>query len=95
MKSLKLHFESLLDDDDVFFDPENDKKYIEEWIRNNYNIAGKLTISDDFVVNSDRYVYVINKNITSLTNNLFRWGKLDGSFDCSGCEKLKSLEGAP
>ena len=95
MKSLKFHFESLLDDDDVFFDPANDKKYIEEWIRNNYNIVGKLTISDDFVVNSDRYVYVVNKNITSLTNNLFRWGNLDGSFDCSGCHNLKSLKGAP
>ena len=95
MKSLKFHFESLLDDDDVFFDPANDKKYIEEWIRNNYNIVGKLTISDDFVVNSDRYIYVVNKNITSLTNGMFKWGKLDGSFDCSGCTKLKSLEGAP
>ena len=95
MKSLKLHFESLLDDDDVFFDPKNDKKVIEGWIRNNYNIAGKLTISDDFVVNSDRYVYVVNKNITSLTNGMFKWGNLDGSFDCSGCHNLKSLEGAP
>ena len=95
MKSLKFHFESLLDDDDVFFDPANDKKYIEEWIRNNYNIVGKLTISDDFVVNCDRYVYVENKNITALTNGMFKWGNLDGSFDCSDCTKLKSLEGAP
>ena len=95
MKSLKLHFESLLDDDDVFFDPANDKKYIEEWIRNNYNIVGKLTISDDLVVNCDRYVYVENKNITALTNGMFKWGNLDGSFDCSDCTKLKSLEGAP
>ena len=44
MKSLKLHFESLLDSDDSFYDPVNDKKFIEWWINNNYIIHGKLTI---------------------------------------------------
>ena len=29
MKSLKLHFESLLDDDDIFYNPENDRKAVE------------------------------------------------------------------
>ena len=42
--------ESLLDSDDSFYDPVNDKKFIEWWINNNYIIHGKLTISDDFVV---------------------------------------------
>ena len=41
MKSLKLHFESLLDDDDVFYDPENDKKVIENAARDMAAIAGQ------------------------------------------------------
>ena len=57
MKSLKLCFESLLDDEDIFLDPKNDKKVIEEWIRNNYKITGKLIISDDFVVDCKGSVY--------------------------------------
>ena len=94
MKSLKFHFESLLDDDDIFLDHENDKKVIEEWILNNYDITGKLTISDDFVVDCDKYVYVENKNITSLTNGIFRWGKVRGHFYCNHCENLITLEGS-
>ena len=77
MKSLKLHFESLLDDDDIFYDP---KKEIENWIRNNYNITGNLTISDDFVVDCSGRVYIRNKSITSLTNGLFRWRNVGKDF---------------
>ena len=78
-----LHFESLLDDDDIFLDPENDKKVIEEWIKDNYIIRGKLTISDDLVVNCDGEVRIKNKSITSLTNGLFRWSYVDKSFYCN------------
>ena len=95
MKSLKLHFESLLDDDDIFLDPMNDKKQVESWIRDNYRIYGNLTISDDFVVDCDRGVYVKNRNIESLTNGMFRWGYVGGNFICNNCNKLKPLEGAP
>ena len=100
MRSVKNYIEtslneSLLDDDDIFLDPENDKKVIEEWIKNNYRFSSKLTISDDFVVSCTRNVTVKNKSITSLTNGLFRWGKVDGFFDCGNCKNLKSLEGAP
>ena len=95
MKSLKLYFESLLDDEDIYLDPKNDKKVVEEWIKNNYKIDGNLTISDDFVVDCTRNVTVKNKSITSLTNGLFSWGEVDGFFECSNCKNLKSLEGAP
>ena len=95
MKSLKLYFESLLDDDDIYLDPENDKKVIEEWIKDNYNFSGKLTISDDLVVDCDKYVYVKNRYITSLTNGLFRWGYVGDGFNCSYCKNLTSLKGAP
>ena len=86
--------ESLLDDDDVFYNPENDKKEIEKWIRNNYNIVGKLTISDDFVVDCSGDVTIKNRNMESLTNGLFRWGRIRRRFYCSHCS-IASLEGAP
>ena len=96
MKSLSTCFESILDDDDIFLDPENDKKVIEEWIKNNYRFSSKLTISDDFVVdcNGNVGVYVKSRNIESLTNGLFRWGNVEGNFTCS-FTSITSLEGAP
>ena len=95
MKTLNVYLESLLDDDDVFYDPENDKKAIEDWINNNYKIVGDLTISDDFVVDCKGSVYVKNISTTSLTNGLFRWGNVSITFSCNGCSKLTSLEGSP
>ena len=95
MKSLKLHLESLLDDDDIFFDPENDKKVIEEWIMKHYTITGRLIISNDFEVSCTGRVSVNDKSITSLTNGMFKWGEISSSFICSRCNNLTSLEGAP
>ena len=87
--------ESLLDDDDKFYGSNSDKKIIEGWIHDNYRVTGELTISDDFVVNCTGHIVIKNKSITALTNGLFRWAKVDGDFHCSGCKKLKSLEGGP
>ena len=85
----------LLCTDDIFYDQINDKRVIEEWIKSNYNIYGKLTISDDFIVDCTGEVDVNNKSITSLTNGMFRWGKVGTDFNCTYCDKLTSLEGAP
>ena len=87
--------ESLLDDDDAFYDPKNDKNLIVDWIKSNYKITGKLTISDDFIVDCSGAVKVKNKTITSLTNGLFRWAKVGGDFLCDDCKNLTSLNGAP
>ena len=73
----------------------NDKRVIEEWIKSNYKIEVKLTISDDFVVDCSGGVAVYNKSIESLTNGLFRWGKVMGNFSCGECMNLISLKGAP
>ena len=99
MRSIKNYIEtslneSLLDDDDIFLDPENDKNVVKELIKSHYKNTGKLTISDDLVVDCTGGVYVKNKSITSLTNGLFRWGKVDGNFTCSFTQ-ITSLEGAP
>ena len=105
MKSLKQYIdvkyienhtnESILDDEDVLLDPERDKEIIESWIGDNYKIGGRLKINDDLTVDCSGDVMVKNKNITSLTNGLFRWGKVDGCFGCSGCKNLTSLECSP
>ena len=95
MKSLKLCFESLLDDDDIFYKPKNYKRIIRDWIKDNCETKGKLTISDDFVVDCAGHVSVKDKSITSLTGNLFHWGNIGGNFSCSNCNNLISLERAP
>ena len=40
-------------------------------------------------------VNVKNKNITSLTNELFKFGTVSEHFYCGYCKSLTSLEGAP
>ena len=106
MKSLNVYLESIIDNDDVylesllddeykFYGANSDKKMVESWIRDNYKIDGKLTISDDLVVDCNNTVKIKNKSITSLTNGLFRWGNVGKSFLCNGCKSLISLEGAP
>ena len=61
MKSIKNYIEtslneSLLDDEDIFYGANSDKKVIESWIRNNYRIYGNLTISNDLVVEDRKSV---------------------------------------
>ena len=94
MKSLDTCLESLLDDEDIFYRTNSDKKVIEGWIRDNYRIRDKLTISDDLIVDCSGSVDVRYKNITSLTNGLFRWGNVGGNFTC-GYTQITSLKGAP
>ena len=94
IKSLNVYLESLLDDDDVYLS-KTDDEIIKKYINNNYTITGRITIPDDFVVNCKGSVLVKNLSITSLTNGLFRWGKVGGNFICALCDNLTSLEGAP
>ena len=99
MKSLR---ESLLDNDLV--DKTDEiiiKNEIEEFLKANYNCRGSIKISekpnkdDLYEVSSNSAVEVTNKNIISLTNGMFIWSTVDGSFFCNNCKFLKSLEGAP
>ena len=94
MKTLDMHFKFILDNDDAYFSG-SDKLIVREWIMDNYHINGKLIISDDLIVDCSGDVSVENINIDSLTNGLFRWGEVGGSFVCQCCNNLKTLEGAP
>ena len=99
MKTLKHYInttnESILDDEDVLLDPERDKEIIKSWIEDNYKIGGRLKINNDYTVDCSGDVVVKNLNIESLTNGMFRWGKVGRGFNCSFCEKLTSLKGSP
>ena len=67
--------ESLFDDEDVLSDPKRDKIIVENWISQNYKISGQLEILHDdiYTVNCSGDVIVKNRDITSLTNGMFRW----------------------
>lgn len=95
MKTLNTYLESLLDDEDVLSDPKRDRIIVENWIKENYTVNDALKINDVFVVSCKGSVVVKNKNITSLTNGMFRWGEVGGGFYCCNCGKLASLEGSP
>ena len=91
--------ESILDDEDVVFNDDNIKSEIEKFIKDNYRcsrfvISNKPNKDGKFVVDGNS-IQVINNNIVSLTNNFFIWGKVTRYFNCSSCNSLKSLEGAP
>lgn len=85
---------SIFDDDIVTrkADPEEclkedyriESPEIEEKEKNTYivNCKGDVTIKP-------------NEKVESLTRDIYRFGSIQGNFDCSGCPNLKSLEGAP
>ena len=93
MKTFKIHIkESIFNDiKDIV---SNDTALIEQFLKDNYDIRGSYTIKDN-VVDVKGHVIVKNEKIESLTNGLFRFGTVNGNFYCTGCPKLKTLEGAP
>ena len=94
MKSLKHYIiESLNTSKNV----EDIQLKAEEYINANYTVSGKLSfenVNGVCIVNCDGDVEVKNKEIKRLTNG-FKWGEINGKFDCSYCRSIKSLEGAP
>ena len=98
MKTLKEYIiEGILDIEDNI-ENLNVKSLIEDFIKENYEIKyEKPQIKkkgDKYIVSTKGDVFVINENITELTNGLFEWGEVKG-FYCANCTSLKSLNGAP
>jgi hypothetical protein len=92
--------ESLLDVDDFDLDRtikiENIKKFIDEnYEIESYTISKKPNKDGKYVVDSNGSIAVENEKITNLTNDLFVWGEVGGSFYCYCCGSLTSLNGAP
>ena len=103
MKTLKEYLnehsltEGILDVEDNL-DKDYIKIQIEDFIKENYKITGKLKINlikDIYIVDCNKRVEVKNRDIESLTNGFFEWGEVNGFFDCSNCRSLIYLEGAP
>ena len=96
MKSL---YESLLDDFDTLnsnIDPKKEiKLFIEDNYSGEYEISAKPNKDGLYEVSAKKRISVKNTNITTLTNDLFIWDKIGGDFDCSYCNSLTSLKGAP
>ena len=96
MKTLR---ESLLDDDLITKTDKIIKDEIKAFLKENYNglikISKKPNVDGKYEVSSTKNITVKNRNITSLTNGMFIWSTVDGSFGISYCDSLKSLEGAP
>ena len=93
MKNLKEYIlESLLDDEEDLID--NNDALIRDFLEKNYTIYGSYIIKNN-VVDAKGDVMVKNDKISSLTNGLFEFGKVDGNFNCACCNSLTSLEGAP
>ena len=61
MKILDMSFKFILNDDDTYLS-NIDKLIVREWIMDNYHINGKLTISDDLIVDCSGDVSVENIN---------------------------------
>ena len=96
---MKTLYESLLDDDLIGKTDNMIKDEIEAFLKENYK--GSIKISNfpnkdgKYEVSSSTNIEVKNKKIASLTNEYFVWVEVDRHFDCSYCNKLTSLKGAP
>lgn len=93
---------SLLDDETEIIE-RCDREVITNFIKENYMTSSPVIIgvsidkdpNGSWIVNVKGSISVKNKKIESLTNGLFRFGIVTGSFYCVNCRKLKSLEGGP
>ena len=91
---------SILDKDPEFF--ENcDKDIIMRFISDNYwTLPESVTIRLDentgmYIVDINGPVALGNKKLKSLTNGIFRFGTINGSFFCVGSDYLENLDGRP
>ena len=92
-----IYNESILDDEEDLVN-NSPIEIIEKFIKDNYKVVGKLNIKEvdnKYIVDYRGNVEVSNIKIEQLTNEFFKWGKVGGSFSCSFCESLTSLQGAP
>ena len=104
MLIMKTLYESLLDDFENVESSTDYKEQVIQFLKDNYSNPNKFKVSNQ--PNKDGYyevdcsevnfnVVVTNKNITSLTNDLFVFVNVKGTFECVYCKKLTSLKGAP
>ena len=71
---------------------DDEANRIQEFI-NKQREPESIYITDGNVINSKGYIFIRN---TDLVNGKlpFKFGRVDGYFDCDGCPSLTSLKGA-
>lgn len=106
MKELKEYIYEGILDIDTNVDQAGNIAIVKNFIKENYNINDyngqanvdireERTKDGKFIVDAQYCdVIISDKDIKSLTNDMFVWG-IVGNFYCDDCSKLKSLEGAP
>lgn len=87
--------ESLLDDEDELVN--DNTTLIEQFLNDNYIIKGTYTIKNGIVdVNGNiRISWDVQNDITSLTDDIFEFGTINGDFNINDCINLKTLKGGP
>ena len=103
MENLKEYIiEGIFDiDDNINKMDKSIKLQIKQFLKDNFKGHSNCKISRNpnsdgkYEVSCSKDIEVKNKNITSFTNGMFIWVKVNGGFDCSDCNSLTSLEGAP
>lgn len=80
------------------------KKIIKQFLDTNYKIMtnnGKFIISSKpdkdglYNISTNGSVYIINNDLEELTNGLFKFTNIRGSFDISGSKNIKTLKNGP
>ena len=98
LKKIPLYESFDFDSEDENFDAIIESHRYKKFLEDNYDIKGVIRpYKKDGVlfIDIDGKVMIKNEELTSLTNGMFCFGIVKGGFDCSYCESLTSLEGAP
>lgn len=89
---------------ETIFDIDNnidnvDESIIEKFLEENYTgvfvISNKLNKNNKYDVKYISNVELKNKDIKSLTNNMFVFTDVDGNFEINGAQYISDLEGLP
>lgn len=98
---MKTLYESIFNDDDIMNDADNAVfvEDIKKFLAKNYNLENEddYTITPSgktYIVDSPKWVTVMNYKLKHLTDKKFKFGDV-GGFAISYCNKLKTLEGCP
>ena len=70
---------------------------IKDWIKENTFCDSRSirVYGDEAPYKVDTKWVIFNKDVEAITNGLFKWGRIDGNFECKDCKKIKTLENGP
>ena len=70
-------------------------RLIEDWMnQQTIVVIGAYIVNQDWTIDVKGSIWLNDNKIETMPEYI-KFGKIDGNFNCSGCENLKSLKGAP